>query len=87
MGIHRSERVRKMIRACFGDADRARVVLTRCEERRSGELTREEAVEPGREDEDDDPEDTPVGEVGLEPIIVSRFSTINALLLASIICG
>jgi len=48
-------------------------------------LAREETVEAGGEDEDSDPEDTPVGEVGLEPVEVGRFGAVNALLFASII--
>jgi len=52
---------------------------------RSGELTGEEGVETSNEDEENDPENTPVRKPRLEPIVIRQLFTIDTLCSATVI--
>jgi len=54
-------------------------------EGRCSELSGEETIEASGEDEDNDPEHTPVGQPWLESVVVREFGTIDTLLFTTIV--
>ena len=48
-------------------------------------MSGEEGIEPGGEDEYDDPEHSPVGKPGLKSVVVRRLGAVDVLGLAAVI--